>query len=91
MLLILILALVVTALAGIFVLQNAIPVTLTFLVWQFEGSLVLVLSLAFALGIIVALLTFLALALRKKPIRRVRHTGSSPLKNGLNVTNACFL
>jgi len=66
MLLILILALVVTALTGIFILQNAIPVTVTFLVWQFEGSLVLVLSLAFALGIIVALLMFLALTLRKK-------------------------
>ena len=67
MLLILILALVVTALTGIFILQNAIPVTVTFLVWQFEGSLVLVLSLAFALGIIVALLMFLAITLRKKP------------------------
>ena len=66
MLLILILALVVTALTGIFILQNAIPVTVTFLVWQFEGSLVLLLSPVFALGIIMALLMFLALTLRKK-------------------------
>ena len=66
MLLILILAIIVTALAAIFVLQNAISVTVTFLVWKFEGSLFLLLSLAFALGIIMALLMFLALTLRKK-------------------------
>ncbi|MBI2539682.1 MAG: LapA family protein [Deltaproteobacteria bacterium] len=75
MFLILILALVVTALTGIFILQNAIPVTVTFLVWQFEGSLVLVLSLAFALGIIVALLMFLALTLRKRKHSSGRESG----------------
>ncbi|MBI1993860.1 MAG: LapA family protein [Deltaproteobacteria bacterium] len=75
MFLILILALVLTALTGIFILQNAFPVTVTFLVWKFEGSLVLLLSLAFALGIIVALLMFLALTLRKRKHSSGRESG----------------
>ncbi len=46
----LIVALGLAILTVIFALQNAIPVAMIFLVWQFEGSLALVLMLTFALG-----------------------------------------
>jgi uncharacterized integral membrane protein len=49
----LIVALGLAILTGIFALQNAIPVGVTFLFWKFEGSLALVLMLTFALGVLV--------------------------------------
>lgn len=42
----------------LFALQNNVPVTITFLLWRFDGSLAMVLLLAFALGgIAIALAT----------------------------------
>jgi len=46
----LIIALLIAILAVIFALQNAIPVSITFLVWKTEGSLALVLLVALAVG-----------------------------------------
>jgi len=41
-----------------FALQNNVPVTVTFLVWRFDGSLAMIILLAIALGgLIVALLS----------------------------------
>lgn len=41
-----------------FALQNNVPVTVTFLLWRFDGSLAMILLLAVALGaVIIALLT----------------------------------
>lgn len=37
-----------------FALQNNVPVTVTFLVWRFDGSLAIVLLLALGLGVIIA-------------------------------------
>lgn len=42
---------IVVALAAVsFALQNSVPVTVTFIVWRFDGSLAMVLLLAVALG-----------------------------------------
>ena len=56
---ILIIALLIAILAVIFALQNAVPVSVTFLAWKTEGSLVLVLLVALAVGAVVGLLVSL--------------------------------
>jgi putative membrane protein len=56
---ILIIALLIAILAVIFALQNAIPVSITFLVWKTEGSLALVLLVTLAVGAVVGLLVSL--------------------------------
>ena len=52
----LILAIIVAILAVVFALQNAVPITVSFLTWRFESSLALVLLIALALGILMSLL-----------------------------------
>ncbi|MDW8326021.1 MAG: lipopolysaccharide assembly protein LapA domain-containing protein [Anaerolineales bacterium] len=53
----LILALVIAILTVIFAVQNAMPVTVSFLFWQFAGApLALVLLLAVGLGLLISLL-----------------------------------
>ena len=52
----LIIAIVVAILAVIFALQNAIPITVSFLTWKFESSLALVLLIAIALGVLMSLM-----------------------------------
>jgi uncharacterized integral membrane protein len=51
-----ILAVLIAIVALVFAIQNAAPVTVTFLFWQLEASLALVLVLTFVLGLIVAFL-----------------------------------
>jgi uncharacterized integral membrane protein len=62
----LVIALIVSILASTFALQNAVPITVTFLLWQFEGSLALVLLSAFALGVAVGLLALAPPMLRRR-------------------------
>lgn len=52
----LILALVIAILVVIFAVQNAFAITISVLIWQFQGSLALVLLLTLALGAIAGLL-----------------------------------
>jgi len=52
----LIVAIIVAILAVVFALQNAVPITVSFLTWRFESSLALVLLIALALGILMSLL-----------------------------------
>ncbi len=59
MILLLIMSLLIAVLAIVFAVQNAAPVTVTFLLWQFKGSLALILLLTFVLGVMVALLAVL--------------------------------
>lgn len=54
--LVLILGLVFALLCVMFALQNDVPVTVTLLVWRFDGSLAVVLLVALALGAFVAAL-----------------------------------
>jgi len=59
-------ALVLTILAGLFAAQNAVPITVKFLFWKFEGSLALVLILSFALGVVVTLLALIPRAVFRR-------------------------
>jgi len=52
----LIVAIIVAISAVIFALQNAVPITVSFLTWKFESSLALVLLITIALGVIMSLL-----------------------------------
>lgn len=46
-------------LSVVFVLQNIVPITVTFLYWQIEGSLAVILFLAMMSGVFVTLLFIL--------------------------------
>ncbi len=59
MILFILLGAVLGALAVVFVLQNIIPITVTFLSWQIEGSLAVVLFLALMVGVFITLLMLL--------------------------------
>jgi putative membrane protein len=55
-----IILLIVLIIAGIFSIQNAVPVTVTFLSWKFEASLAIVMLLSVLGGIIAgAIITLL--------------------------------
>lgn len=58
----LLLALVIVA----FILQNTSLIIVHFLLWQFEGSLALLLFLTFVFGIIITLLVAIPLLLKRK-------------------------
>lgn len=61
----LIMAIVVAMLAVIFALQNAVPITVSFLTWKFESSLALVLLLTIALGVLMSLLVSVPSKIKK--------------------------
>lgn len=62
----LVLALIIAILAVIFALQNTTLVAVTFLAWQFEQSLALVLLLAVAAGVLVGLFTLFPSNIRQR-------------------------
>lgn len=71
----LIIALIIVTIVAIFAIQNAHLVTIKFLLWKFEGSLVLVLLAFFAGGF----LTALFLSLRERIKRRRTHEEKRPV------------
>lgn len=52
----LVIALIIAVLAVVFALQNTVPIVVSFLPWEFQGSLALVLLLTLALGVLIGLL-----------------------------------
>ncbi|NOZ26122.1 MAG: LapA family protein [Nitrospirae bacterium] len=50
------LAIVIAIVLVVFAVQNATAVTLTFLAWEFSGSLAVILALTFALGVLTGIL-----------------------------------
>jgi len=64
----LVILLIVVAMVVIFSVQNAIPVTITFLFWKFEASLAIVLFLTVVAGLIagILLVTLLKIAPSRK-------------------------
>jgi lipopolysaccharide assembly protein A len=67
----------IAVLAVIFALQNAIPITVSFIVWRVESSLALILIIAFIAGLITS---FLFNTLTR--IRRTRSDSDQKMKNG---------
>lgn len=64
MILFIFLGAILGALSVIFVLQNIIPITVTFLTWHIEGSLAVVLFIALLVGVTIALLMLLPSLIR---------------------------
>ena len=64
MIFLLILSLLIAILAIIFALQNTAAVTITFLVWTFQGSLALVMILALVAGVLIAFFALLPSSIR---------------------------
>lgn len=62
----LIIALALSVLLLIFVLQNSHPVELHFLFWQFNGSLALILFLTIILSLIISLLVAIPYSIKKR-------------------------
>ncbi len=62
----LILSLIIAALATIFAVQNAIPTTINFLVWEFEGSLALILLIALIAGAMISFFASLPTLIRSR-------------------------
>ena len=61
----LIMAIVIAIMAVFFALQNAIPITVSFLTWKFESSLALVLLITIALGVLMSLLVSVPSKIKK--------------------------
>ena len=59
MIIFLILGVLVGAISVVFVLQNIMPVTVSFFAWHLDGSLAVILFLAFAAGVLMTLLFLL--------------------------------
>jgi uncharacterized integral membrane protein len=67
----LLIAALIAVLAVIFALQNAVPITVSFLFWQVESSLALILIVAFIAGLITSFLFNIL-----SDIKRTRATAS---------------
>jgi putative membrane protein len=69
----LILALVIALVAVIFALQNTAAITVSFLFWQFHGSLALVLIISLAVGALITIMALLPGILRGRwSLRKLR-------------------
>ena len=51
----------------IFALNNNDPIVVSFVIWEFEGSLALILLLTLALGVLVGIAVCLPAILKKRP------------------------
>ena len=74
-----IIVVIIILIVSIFSVQNAAPVAISFLSWQFQASLAIVIFLCVLSGIIVgAALTFL---FRLKKQRKAKHASPGTLKD----------
>ena len=82
--LILCIAVLVTAAVVIFSVQNAPLVSVAFLTWKFGASLAVIVFLAFVIGIVVAALFDLALRLRNATWRRAQKAESQKTRHNIS-------
>jgi len=72
----------VAILAVVFALQNAVPITVSFLTWRFESSLALVLLITLALGILMSLLVSVPSMIKRRKIISSQKKKIQELKSG---------
>ena len=80
----LIVAIIVAILAVVFALQNAVPITVSFLTWRFESSLALVLLITVALGILMSLLVSVPSMIKTKKMISSQRKKIQELESGLH-------
>jgi putative membrane protein len=78
-----ILAILILIFAVVFALQNTIGVAVTFLFWQFHGSLALVLIVAVLAGLVISFLAYLPSLLRSHMAGRKLHKQIADLESNL--------
>ncbi len=83
----LIVAIIVAILAVVFALQNAVPITVSFLTWRFESSLALVLLITVALGIIMSLLVSVPSTIKKMKLISSQKKKIQELESSLQREN----
>ncbi len=66
----LIIGFILGAVALVFIVQNIIPVTVTFLAWNFEGSLAIIILFALLGGMLISWLLSIPQMLRLSDLRR---------------------
>ena len=76
----LIIALVLSILLLIFVLQNLQKVSIHFLFWQFDGSMALILAITFIVTIIISLLVSIPLILIRGTKKKVENKSGDKTK-----------
>ena len=79
----LIVAIIVAILAVVFALQNAVPITVSFLTWRFESSLALVLLITVALGVIISLLVSVPSKIKRMKLISSQKKKIQELESGL--------
>jgi uncharacterized integral membrane protein len=85
---ILFLALIVFAIAVLFSAQNATPVTLAFIGWQFSASLAIVVFLAMLTGMLVMGLFWMGVGFKKKLNKRPKVRDAAPSEPSAAATGA---
>ncbi len=79
----LIVAIIVAIIAVVFALQNAVPITVSFLTWRFESSLALVLLITVALGILMSLLVSVPSMIKTRKMISSQKKKIQELESGL--------
>jgi uncharacterized integral membrane protein len=70
---------VIIAVVAVFSAQNSLPVSIVFLFWKFQASLAIVIFLSALSGVVIALIVFLWLRIRRTgKTARISRTGSKP-------------
>ena len=80
------LALIIAVIAVIFAVQNTLIVTVSFLIWKFNGSLALVLLLAIAVGALISFLASSPTLVRGKWSLRSQRKRTNELESNLNAS-----
>ena len=75
---ILFLVILIVAALVVFSVQNANPVTVSFLLWQFNASLAIVVFLALVTGVIIMAVISLGMRLRKSKKKSAVEEGRAP-------------
>ncbi len=83
MLIFVILALLILVFAVIFALQNTVAVSVTFLFWQFHGSLALVLLVALGAGLVISFFAYLPSLVRGQLSTRKLRKHATELEGNL--------
>ena len=78
-------SLFIAILAVIFALQNTAQVTISFLIWRFQGSLALVLLLSLSVGALISFLASLPTLLKSQWIIRGHKRKLTELEASLNL------
>ena len=79
----LIVALVISILAVFFALQNATPVNVNLLVWQFQGSLAIILLITLMVGVLLSLLISMPGTIKRRRTTADQHRRTLELEKGL--------